>query len=276
MDVLNWQEIAVRLLFASILGSATAASRRWHQTQKSIQSNTQMALGAAIFSILISLTSEIKFSFELILGISIVCGGASLQKQSYLQNMNVNVLMSLWCAGALGSMAGFGLFMPAYIGVVLVIINNLLFSISEKSFIPQIKKKFNDDDEPQLVANISPQSNSTISQEISFRCQVNCLAVDEAEVLTLLVQLGKEKKLIPTKVDIRNIVDDSNFSQVAIQVDFISHDNNSFWQIQQILISLKSKINVISASFIHPSSEITSERNESMLISEAVSRSSSY
>lgn len=66
MDLISWQEIAGRLLFAFIVGSTVAIEKKWYQTKQFILSNIQMALGAAMFSILASLTSETKFSSQLL------------------------------------------------------------------------------------------------------------------------------------------------------------------------------------------------------------------
>ena len=253
MDIIGWQEIVTRLLFAFILGSATAIAKKWYKTKQFIQSNTLMALGAAMFAILSTLTSETRFSSSfLIVGISIICVGVGFSKQAHDRSTNINAAMRLWCAGAVGSMVGFGFFVPAYISILIVILTNLLFPASETNSIASIKKESNQDSkskvEPEQIEKVAPQ-------EIHYQCQVDCLETDEAEVLALLVQLGKEQKLTPTKISSKNLVDDSALPRTQMQIDFISDGNNSPLELQQVLINLKSKVEVSSASWLNLSSE---------------------
>jgi putative Mg2+ transporter-C (MgtC) family protein len=249
MDLISWQEIARRLLFAFILGSAVAIEKRWYQTKHFILCSVQMALGAAMFSIFTSLTLETKFSSQLILGISIICAGFFFQQQegsAFFQN--VNVITKLWCAGAAGSLVGAGFFVPAYIGILIIFLTNLLFPILEKEWDSELKLRTKPKTELQLTSKPT-------TQEIRYQCRVNCLAEDEAAVLALLVQLGKEQKLTLTKVSSKNLVSNNTQPEIEVWVDFISNRNNNSLQLQQVLISLKSKLAVSSASWLDLSSE---------------------
>lgn len=258
MDIISWQEIGVRLLFASALGSATAICKRWYQTKQFIQSNTHMALGTAMFTIFSSLTSENNFSFQLILGISIICVGVSLQQQVYYQKININTVTRLWCAGAVGSMVGIGFFVPSYIGIFIIIFTNLLFQTSEIDSIPNTDKKLNSDLESQTP--LTP-TKPVVERQIGYRCQINCLAVDEAEVLALLVQLGKEQNLTLTGISSKNLTNNT-LSEIEIQVNFISSSNNSQLQLQEVLKILKSRFEVSSASWLNLSSEFGNTSDE--------------
>ena len=269
MDVIGWQEIAIRLLFASILGSATAVARRWYQTKQSIQSNGQMALGAAMFSILLSLTSEAKFSSQLVLGISIICVGVSLQQQMSFESLNINITIvtRLWCAGVVGSMVGFGLFVPAYIGVLTVILTNLLFQVAEKNSMSD--PELNNDSKLQSEASAT---KSTTSREIYYQCQLNCPKEDEAEALASLVQLGKEQNLILTGIRSRNSAQDNSSSTLTIEVDFISDgDRHNPLELQQVSMSLKSRLKVSSVSWLKLSSDSSPKNDEASLENEMLS-----
>ncbi len=267
MNIISWQEIAGRLLFAFIVGSTVAIEKRWYQTKQFILSNIQMALGAAMFSILASLTSETKLSSQLILGISILCAALLFQKQERLvptqnANANVNVITKLWCAGAAGSLVGSGLFFPAYIAILIILLTNLLFPAPEKDFMPNIEKELKSDFKPKTEVKSTTKS---VAQEIRYQYRVNCLAVDESDVLALLVQLGKEQELIPTKVSSRNLVGDHILPEIEVQIDFISDRYHSPLELQQVLISLKSKIEVSSASWSNLSSELNNNSDAFLL-----------
>lgn len=266
MDLISWQEVTRRLLFAFILGGAVAIEKRWYHTKHFILSSIQMALGAAMFSILASLTSETKFSSQLILGVSVICAGFFFQQPERLfPFQNINIITKLWCAGAAGALVGYGLFVPAYISILLIFLTNLLFPTVkkdvEKDFIPNLEKELNLDSDLKSKTELNP-TTKPITQEICYQCRVNCLAADEAAVLALLVQLGKEQKLILTKVSSRNLVKDKTLPEIEVKVDFISNINNSPLQLQQMLISLKSKLEVSSASWLNLSPELSSKSEQ--------------
>ena len=258
MNTIGWQEIAVRLLFAFILGGATAIARKWYKTKQFIQTNTQMALGAAMFSLLASLTSTTQFSSQVVLGISIICVGISWHKQ-YPQ-INIDTITRLWCAGAVGSMVGFGFFIPAYIGILIIILTNMLFAVPENNFIPYMEKEL----ERSLPPSELAQSQSKI-KEIYYRCQVKCLAKDESEVLALLVQLAKEQNLTLTGIRSKNLVNDNSASEIEIQLDFVSDSNDNLLQLQQVSMNLKSKLEVGSVSWLDLSPEL-SNKNQSVAL----------
>lgn len=262
MDIISWQEIGVRLLFASTLGSATAICKKWYQTKQFIQSNIHMALGTAMFSIFSNLTSENRFSPQLVLGISIICVGVSLQQQVYYQRININTVTRLWCAGAVGYMVGFGFFVPAYIGILIIIFANLLFQTSEIDSISNTDRELNSDLESKAL--LTPKAEPVVEREIYYRCQVHCLAVDEAGVLALLVQLGKERNLTLTGIHSKNLTNNT-LSEIEIQVNFVSNSNSSQLQLQKVLMILKSKFEVSSASWINLSSEFSRKNDEIIL-----------
>ena len=271
MNMISWQEIAVRLLFAFILGSATAIDKKWYQTKQSIQSTTLMALGAAMFSLLVSSTSEARFSADLIIAIGIVCAGVSFQQQVNVQSLSIEAVMRLWFAGAVGSMVGFGFFVPAYFGILIVILTNLLFSTSEKRFTSNLKqvleRNLESDSELESDPELESEEKTATPRESYYRCKIQCGAVDEAEVLALLIQLSNDRKLMPTKISSRNLTHNDSDSEIEIQVDFVSRDTTDTLQLQQVVMSLKSKLAIVSASWVCLPSESLSKNDEATLTS---------
>ncbi|MDJ0571601.1 MAG: MgtC/SapB family protein [Pleurocapsa sp. MO_192.B19] len=264
MDTISWSEIAIRLLFTFVLGGATAIEKRWHLTRKLIKSNTQMALSAAMFAMLTSLTSKTIFSSHLILGISIICAGILLQKQA--DTSSVNTAIKLWCAGAAGSLVGYGFFLPAYFGILAIILTNLLFQPTEREFIPNIEAELND--HPRLSLPIKPEIEIAerlipiTPQKTKYRYQVICLAENEIEILALLVKLLKEQKIMPTGISSKNLANNHTLPEVEIEVDFIFDANNNHHQLQQVLSILKSKVEVNSASWLYLSLDSTNKKND--------------
>lgn len=260
MDTLSWQEIAVRLLFAFILGSAIAIEKKWYLTRKSIKFNTQIAVGAALFAILASYNSETIVSSQLIIGISIV--SASIFWQKEVDAQSINQVFKLWCAGAVGSLVGYGYFLPAYFGGLALVFANLLFQTTEKEFIPNLEAEINetnnntrssivtnpeikDEDHEKLIPLKSTEDG------IKYYCQVICPAAKEIEVLAMLVQLLKEEKLIPTGISSKKFTNNKSFPEVEIEVNLVSNSNNmGSIKLQQILTVLKTKVEISSASWI--------------------------
>jgi hypothetical protein len=126
---------------------------------------------------------------------------------------------------------------------------------------PNLEKELDLDSDSKSKTELKPITKP-ITQEICYQCRVNCLAVDEAAVLALLVQLGKEQKLILTKVSSRNLLQDNTLPEIEVKVDFISHINNSPLQLQKVLMSLKSKLAVSSASWLNLSPELSSKNEQ--------------
>jgi putative Mg2+ transporter-C (MgtC) family protein len=268
MDTITWSEIAVRLLFAFIIGSGVAIETKWYRTRKLLQSNAQIATGAAMFAILIQITSDTIGASELILGVSIVCAGVLIQKQ--IEPQNINIFIKLWCAGAAGALVGYGLFVPAYLGTLIIVLASWVFQIEDLEFMPNIKADLNDnihfdsqvnlqnDDLDNLDNNEDLEKIGNIAQqvpinptEMHYQCQVICPVAEEVKVLALLVQLGKEQKLIASSISSHNIVDRNGLSEVQIEIDFVAQENdNSPLQLQQILSSLKSQVGVSNASWV--------------------------
>ncbi|MEN9566802.1 MAG: hypothetical protein RLZZ69_1998, partial [Cyanobacteriota bacterium] len=193
-----------------------------------------------------------------VLGISILCAGIFLQQQAKQSPaQQINIITQLWCAGAAGSLVGYGLFLPACISISIIFITNLLFPASEISFnLHPEKEKVEDLDQAATVQRIdkavtAQRIEPIIPQETCYQCRVNCLAVDEAQVLSLLVQLGKEQQLTPTKISSRNLDNNTSLSapEIEVQMDFVPDSNISPLQLQQVLISLKSKLKIMSASW---------------------------
>ena len=258
MDTLSWQEIAVRLLFAFILGSAIAIEKKWYLTRKSIKFNTQIAVGAALFAILASYNSETIFSSQLIIGISIISASIFWQKQVDAQN--INQVFKLWCAGAVGSLVGYGYFLPAYFGGLALVFANLLFETTEKEFIPNLEAEINEATNnarssivtnPEMEVQEKLISLKSQENEIKYYCQVICPAAKEIEVLAMLVQLLKEEKLIPTGISSKKFTNNKSFPEVEIEVNLVSNSNNTgAIKLQQILGVLKAKVEISAASWI--------------------------
>ena len=270
MNIISWQDISTRLLFAFILGSATAIEKRWYHTKQKIQSSILIALGAAMFSILASMTSSSTFPSQLILGISMICVGVFWHKREKIAlSDNINIVVKLWCAGAAGSLVGYGLFVPAYIGILIILLTSLLFPNTKTNFIPNLEQELPSNSQPK--DKLEPVTETIDPQEIYYQCQVDCLAENEAEVLALLVQLGKEQKLTPTKISSKNLVSDRALSEIEIRVDFVSEKDNSPLQLQQLLIKLKSKAEVSSAIWLNLSSELRSNHDTVLRINKNLS-----
>ncbi|BAZ45289.1 mgtC family protein [Chondrocystis sp. NIES-4102] len=251
MDTITWLDIVIRLLFACILGSGLAIEAKWYKTRKLLQSNTQMAITAAMFAMLIDLTTDQEAIAELILGVSIICASILWQKQLDFQNLNS--VIKLWCAGSVGCLVGYGLFAPAYLGTLAIVISSWIFKLEESEFVPNIRS-FEKELQPPDPDNKHSVDHSAFidSQSMYYRCQFICSPTEEVKALALLVKLSREQELIPTGLKSQNIVDKNGISQVQIEIDFIiEKSNNDPLQLQQILSDLKSQIGGSTANWLY-------------------------
>lgn len=259
MEAIGWQEIVVRLLFTLIIGGATAIEKKWYLTKRSIQTNTMMALGTAMFALLISLNNKTIYSSPLILGVSILCVGIGWQRSGdSLETNHQKTLTRLWCAGAIGSLAGFGLFLPAYVGVLVVIVTNLLFPDSGIDYVDIVSSEINHQDDKKVSALVE----GNLSPARSCRCSIDCLEVDEAEVLSTLVKLGQEHHLMLTAISSKNFLGDRQTSEVEMSIDFVSENDSNIIELQPIVAQLKSQLKINSASCTYLPAEIVSENKQ--------------
>nr|WP_227517571.1 MgtC/SapB family protein [Thermostichus lividus] len=99
-----------RLIAAAFFGAVLGFERQWRHRMAGLVTNTLVSMGAAIF-VMFSLmipgeTSPTRVAAQVVSGIGFLGGGVILQQGLTIRGLNTAA--TLWCAAALGILAGGG------------------------------------------------------------------------------------------------------------------------------------------------------------------------
>jgi putative Mg2+ transporter-C (MgtC) family protein len=167
---MEWTEFAVRLTVAFLLGSALGLERQWRQRMAGLRTNTLVATGAALFVLLSVLTpdeaSPTRIAAQVVSGIGFLAGGVILREGLTVRGLNTAA--TIWCAAAVGSLAGAGFFAPAVMGAIAVLISNTVLR--------------------PLSYRINQEPLQGTELELCYLCALTCRSADEAHVRAALLQ----------------------------------------------------------------------------------------
>ncbi|WP_416674338.1 MgtC/SapB family protein [Egbenema bharatensis] len=167
---MEWTDFAVRLAAAFLLGSAIGLERQWRQRMAGLRTNTLVATGAALFVMLSVLTpdeaSPTRIAAQVVSGIGFLAGGVILREG--LSVRGLNTAATIWCAAAIGALAGAGFLSQAFIGSIAVLISNVVLR--------------------PLGYRINQEPLQGTELELCYQCSLICHSKDEAHVRALLLQ----------------------------------------------------------------------------------------
>ncbi|MFI6484327.1 MgtC/SapB family protein [Nonomuraea sp. NPDC050663] len=117
----------VRLVVAAGLGVMIGVERQWSARMAGIRTNLLVSVGAALFVLLSAygFTSDsgradpTRVAAQIVSGIGFLGAGVILREGFNIRGLNTAA--TLWCAAAVGSLAGAGLFLLAAAGAVLIV-----------------------------------------------------------------------------------------------------------------------------------------------------------
>jgi putative Mg2+ transporter-C (MgtC) family protein len=165
----GFQKDALNLITALVLGGIIGFERQWRQRLAGLRTNTLVSLGAAIFVVFAGQfqdSSPTRVAAQVVTGIGFL--GAGVIWKEGLNVRGLNTAATLWCAGAVGLLAGAGYWRQAAFAAGLVVGINLLLR-------PLVR-----------VVNRQPLESAEI--ETSYVVNVTCREADEAKIRSLLVQ----------------------------------------------------------------------------------------
>jgi putative Mg2+ transporter-C (MgtC) family protein len=273
-------DFAIRLLVGFFLGVGIGIERQWLKSRAVLKTNVLVTLGAAIFVMLSIMTpgdaSPTRISAQVVSGIGFLGGGVILKEGASVRG--TNTAATLWCAAAIGTLVGSGHLIQAYLGTFAVVSANLLLRPLVDAFKQQEREEIeyqdsaywdNQSEEPILSSKTAKKSliaqqltnsqnnlpsESPLAQnkarETCYSCHLTCLAAQEVQVLTVLLQSVKEQGWHLKQLNSKNILSDRDSQQpeiVEIQADFLSKDlYYDLEQIEDVVSTLKSDVTVSS------------------------------
>jgi putative Mg2+ transporter-C (MgtC) family protein len=118
---------ALNTAAALLMGTAIGVERQWQQHTAGLRTNALVALGAALFVGLSALidreASPTRVAAQVVSGLGFLGGGVILREG--LNVRGLNTAASIWCSGAVGSLAGAGFPLEGMFGTALVLLAHL-------------------------------------------------------------------------------------------------------------------------------------------------------
>ena len=125
--MLTTKEFALRLLLAVALGILIGIERQWRQKSAGLRTNTLVSLGSAAFILLsINIGGDAmgRVASYIISGIGFLGAGVIMKDGVSIQGLNTAA--TIWCSAAVGTLAGLGFGMEAFILSSMVVLCHLL------------------------------------------------------------------------------------------------------------------------------------------------------
>jgi len=128
-------DFILRLLLAFGLGAMIGIERQWRQKSAGLRTNTLVSVGSAAFTLIsFALTASItddgvykgdatRIIGQIVTGIGFLGGGVILKDGVNIQGLNTAA--TIWCSAAVGSLAGVGLHIEAFIVALTVMFAHL-------------------------------------------------------------------------------------------------------------------------------------------------------
>ncbi|MEN9216534.1 MAG: MgtC/SapB family protein [Gloeomargarita sp. HHBFW_bins_162] len=219
-------EFTLRLVVAFLLGSALGLERQWRQRMAGLRTNTLVATGAALFVMLSVLTpgdsSPTRVAAQVVSGIGFLGGGVILREGLTVRGLNTAA--TLWCAAAIGALAGAGLLSQATIGAGAVLVANLVLR--------------------PLSHRINQQPLKGTELELCYSCEIVCRVKQEAHVRALLLQsVAAGGKLRLRSLYSENLEDKPD--RVSVEAELVTQERNDAF-LEQIVSRLSLDPGVIS------------------------------
>src|SRR5262249_10046989 len=160
-----------RLGLALLLGGLIGLERQWRQRTAGLRTNALGAMGSALFVMLAAVTtSDVtslpRIAAQVVSGIGFL--GAGVIMREGISVRGLNTAATLWCAAAVGTLAGAGGSLAAATGTIAVLAIHLFLR--------------------PLALRINRQPIDSADLEIQYRVWLICRSQDEAHIRALLLQ----------------------------------------------------------------------------------------
>lgn len=204
----------INLVAAVLLGSLIGFERQWRQRLAGLRTNTLVALGSASFVVFSTLfggdeVSPTRVAAQVVSGVGFI--GAGIIFREGFNVRGLNTAATLWCAAAVGVLAGAGALVYAAIVAVLVVLVNLLLR--------------------PLAAKINRQPMDTAELPAGYAVTIVCRGEQEAHIRALLLQGVASGGLHLRSLDSENI-EESERVEVSAE---LSADTRADKTLEQIV-----------------------------------------
>lgn len=213
-DLLLVLDIAARILVAILLGAAIGVERQWRLRTAGIRTNALVSAGAALFVVVGAVglgegpgSDPTRVAAQVVSGIGFL--GAGVILRDGLKIRGLTTAATLWCAAAVGSLAGAGQGWIALIGAAAIVgTNTLLRPLSRR-----INRRSNQEQSP----------GADDDENAAFVLEVITTGKGESRVRALVVQAISRPELTLRALETRS----GKNSQVKVRVTVAALTANS-------------------------------------------------
>jgi putative Mg2+ transporter-C (MgtC) family protein len=161
---------ALNIVVAALLGVVIGLERQFGQHPAGLRTNALVCLGAALFVSLSRLVSHedspTRVAAQVVSGLGFLGGGVILREG--LNVRGLNTAATLWCSGAVGTLAGAGLLLPAVIGTAAIVALHLALR--------------------PLAQRIDAHMKTAVGVETLYRVKVVCGRHEEAVIRSIFMR----------------------------------------------------------------------------------------
>jgi putative Mg2+ transporter-C (MgtC) family protein len=223
---MNELDFFFRLLAGLGCGVVIGLERQWRQRMAGMRTNTLVATGACLFVLLQSaLTgagSADRIIAQVVSGVGFL--GAGLIIRDGLNVRGVNTAATIWCAAAVGCLAGAGFFAYAFGGAVAVVLANLALR--------------------PVARLIDRQPGSPEGVEATYDLRAVTRAKQEAHIRSLIVQSALGEHLLLRGVHSENL---EGGELVEVHAELVSHSRQEALMEQTVSrLSLEPSVSAVT------------------------------
>jgi putative Mg2+ transporter-C (MgtC) family protein len=221
-----WIQFILRLVVAQLLGATIGVERQWRQRMAGLRTNALVATGAALFVMLGTMipgeSSPTLVVAYVVSGVGFLGGGVILREGFTVRGLNTAA--TLWCAAAVGCLAGWGFLPEAGIAALSILAANVFLR--------------------PLAMTINRQPLQNTEVETWYTCLVICRGEDEAHIRTLLLYTVNNAAMTLQALDSED-VDSGN--KVQVRASLIMADRNDAL-LEQVVsrLSLEPGVSAVS------------------------------
>lgn len=172
-------EFSFRIAMALLFGALVGLERQWRQRRAGLRTNALVSTGSAAFVAISTMmstdNSPTRIAAQVVSGIGFLGAGVILREG--LNVRGLNTAATLWCAAAVGTLAGLGFIVPSLITTVAVVGANIILR--------------------PLASKINKQKRPTDETPVVYKLKVTCLKIDEEQVRSMLMELLSSDSLLP-------------------------------------------------------------------------------
>lgn len=189
-------DLSIRLIAGILLGAAIGLERQWRSRLAGIRTNALVAGGAALFVVLGAYGFDGEFADPTRVAAQVVTGigflGAGVILREGLNIRGLNTAATLWCAAAIGSLAGAGLYILAVVGTLAVIgANTLMRPISRyvnSRHAVAVSQAKSDPSAREAITGHPDDSDEDAAPHVGYMLEARTTDKSEPRVRALMVQ----------------------------------------------------------------------------------------